>query len=305
MIDLIMLMSALTYSISIAIGAAGITIIYNATKTFNFVHSSMVGWGCYTVFALTYILSGLPHQYLPIAFFISGAIGILTYVAVNRRLIMAKASDINLMMSTLGMDLIMFAFLNIFADYLMYGRKIPIAKRFVLRIRDPEIYIAGLNLRLTWVIAPVALIVVIILLYLVLSRTKLGIAMRATVENPELSQLQGINPDYVYIISWFIGGGLAGLSGGLISMVLEGRPTIGMETVITFFAGAIVGGLHSFYGGFLGGLLVGFSEYVIPSILSPFIGGWIYSYKPIIPLAIMVTTLLIQPSGLGILIEKR
>ncbi|MEM1721840.1 MAG: branched-chain amino acid ABC transporter permease [Ignisphaera sp.] len=304
MLDVTLIVKAIVYSISIALGAAGITLIYTATKTFNFAHASMVGWGVYIVFTFLYFYGGIPHVYLPIAFLFSGALGIITYLLVNRRLIMVKASDINLMMSTLGVDLIYFAFLNIFADYLMYTHKIGIAKNFVLEARDIELNVYGANIKLTWIISPIVLVTVFVWLYMLFTRTRLGIAMRATIENPELAQLQGINPDIVYLLSWFIGGGMAGLAGGILAMIFTGRPSIGMETVVTFFAGSIVGGLYTVYGSFIGGFLVGLSEYLIPSLLAPVIGSWIYSFKMVIPLIIMVVTLLLQPSGLGMLIEK-
>ncbi|MEM1646240.1 MAG: branched-chain amino acid ABC transporter permease [Ignisphaera sp.] len=305
MIDLTLIVKAMVYSVSIALGATGITIIYNATKTFNFAHASMVGWGAYIVFASFFLFKGIPQQYLPIAFAFSGFLGLITYFMVNRRLIMAKASDINLMMSTLGVDLILFAFLNIFADYLLYVHKISIAKNFVLETWDPYLSILGINVRLTWITAPIILVVVFTALRLMFLKTKLGIAMRATIENPELAQLQGINPDTVYITSWFLGGGLAGLSGGILAMIFTGRPSIGMEVVVTLFAGAIVGGLETIYGSFLGGFLVGLSEYIIPATLAPIVGSWINSYKTIVPLTIMVVTLLIKPSGIGTIIERK
>jgi len=304
-IDVTLVIKAVVYSISIALGAVGISIIYNATKTFNFTHASMVAWGVYIIFAFFWFTKYIPELFFPIAFLFSGFLGVVTYVTVNRRLIMAKASDINLMMSTLGVDLILFAFLNIFADYLMYTHKIGIAKGFVLETWDPRIKILDFEVRLAWIVAPVVFIIMFLFIYIMFSRTKLGIAMRATIENPELAQLQGINPEIVYLFSWFLGGGLAGLSGGILSLVFAGGPTIGMETVVTFFAGAIVGGIETVYGCFVGGFLVGLSEYFIPPILAPFVGSWINSYRMVIPLTMMVLTLLIKPSGLGVIIERR
>lgn len=306
MIDLVLVLSALTYATAIAIGSVGVTIIYSATKTFNFVHSSMIGWGCYTIFTFTYLYGGAPQQYLPLAFLVAGGIGILTYFTVNRWLILAKAPDLNLMMSTLGMDLIMYAFLNMFIDYLFYERKISIAKGFQLSFWDHIVgVIHGYTIRLTWIAAPILLVMTFLIIYMLYSRTRLGIAMRATIENTELAQIQGINPDIVYSTSWFIGGGLAGVAGGLLAMMFRGTPSIGMDYVVAFFAGAIVGGLESIYGGFLGGMLVGLSEYIIPSIMAGFVGSWIYTYRPVVPLILMVITLLVQPMGLGAILERR
>ncbi|MET1160523.1 MAG: hypothetical protein ABWW65_06130 [Thermoprotei archaeon] len=135
--------------------------------------------------------------------------------------------------------------------------------------------------------------------HLFLTKTKFGIAVRATIENPDLASVLGINPESVYVTAWFIGGALAGLSGALLSMVVSGYPAVGMTLIVTFFCGAIVGGLYSIFGSLLGGLLIGLSEYLGIYSLSASLGGWVLAYRPMIPLLIMVATLLIYPKGLA------
>ena len=92
---------------------------------------------------------------------------------------------------------------------------------------------------------------------------------------------------------------LAGLSGALLSMVVSGYPAVGMTLIVTFFCGAIVGGLYSIFGSLLGGLLIGLSEYLGIYSLSTTLGGWVLAYRPMIPLIIMAITLLIYPKGLA------
>ena len=92
---------------------------------------------------------------------------------------------------------------------------------------------------------------------------------------------------------------MAGLSGGFLSLVETGNNYVGMLLIVSFFAGSIVGGLYSIFGSLLGGLLIGLSEYIGIYLLSIYLGGGILAYRPAIPLAVMVATLLIQPSGLA------
>ena len=295
-----LLLKALAYSSGIAIGAAGITMIYMATRTFNFTHASMVAWGFYVVFALYSILGGSPYDYIALAALFSGMLGVIVYLGVNRRLLKAGATMVTLMMSTLGVDLIFFAFLNVFADYLSTGLKIPTARYFVLELKDITIVKIGETaIKAIGIIAPLVMIFVTILLHLFLTKTKFGIAMRAAIENPNLASILGINPELVYLTAWFIGGMLAGLAGGLLSLVVSGYPAIGMTLIVTFFCGAIVGGLYSIFGSLLGGLLIGLSEYLGIYSLSLSLGGWVLAYRPMIPLLIMAATLLIYPRGLG------
>ena len=294
-----LLLKALAYSSGIALGAAGITIIYMATGTFNFTHASLIAWGFYVVFSLFSILGGSPYYYVVLAALFSGFIGVLIYYSVNRRLLRARASMVTLMMSTLGIDLILFAFINIFADYLTEVYKLP-ARYFVLELKDAVLgVVGGAPIKAIGVVLPAVVIAITVVLHLFLTRTKFGIAMRATIENPNLASLLGINPEAVYVMAWFIGGALAGLSGGLLAMVVSGYPAIGMTLIVSFFSGAIVGGLYSVFGSLLGGLLIGLSEYIGIYSLSEVMGGGILAYRPIIPLIIMAVTLLIYPRGLG------
>lgn len=294
---------ALVYASAVALGSAGITIVYSSTKTFNFAHASLVSWGAYVLFTMTRLYGGPPHKYLPLAFLVGGLLGLLTYFAVNRRLLMLKAPDINLMMSTLGVDIALFAALNMYVEYLAKVYRWPDARNFVFEVEDPYVTLLGQGIRLGWVLAPLILASMVVVIHLLFSKTMVGLAMRAIMEGPELAQAQGVNPDAVYALSWFLGCALAGLSGGLMILVLMGRTTLGMEVVVALFAGAIVGGLHSAYGGFLGGLFIGLCELLLPVALIPYVGGWIAAYRPVIPLIAMVIMLLFQPSGLAGVVE--
>lgn len=292
MIDLVL--KAVAYSSGIALTAAGITIIYMATRTFNFAHASMVAWGFYIVFALYSLLGGVPYYYVPLAALFSGFLGLVSYFCVNRYLLKAGASPITLMMSTLGLDLVFFAAINIFADYLTSFYKLN-ARYFVLELRD--IVLGGV--RAVSIVAVIVVIVLILVLHMFLTKTKTGIAIRATIENTMLATVLGINPEKIYALSWFIGGALAGLGGALLSLTISGYPSIGMAIIVTMFAGAIVGGLSSVFGSLLGGFLVGLSEYMGITVLSFIVGGQVLAYRMLIPLAVMVITLLVYPKGLA------
>jgi len=303
LLDLVV--KAIAYSSCIGIGAAAIALIYSATRTFNFAHASLVSWGMYVVFAGVYLMGYTPYHYIPLTILVGAALGLAIYGGVNRWLLRAKASEVNLMMSTLGADLILFGFLNIYSDYLLGVYKIP-AKYFVLEVRDIMIGAEHISIRLIGIVAPLVLVAIVISLHIFLTKTKIGIAMRASIENPELASISGVNKDLVYALAWLIGGGLAALSGGLLSLVVAGYTAAGMTMIVSFFAGAIVGGLFSVFGSLLGGLLVGLSEFLGITFLASIVGGWVYAYRPAIPLAALAITLLLKPEGLaGFFIKVR
>ncbi|MEM0044290.1 MAG: branched-chain amino acid ABC transporter permease [Sulfolobales archaeon] len=301
MIESDLIVKALAYASGIGIGAAAITLIYSTTRTFNFAHASMVAWGFYIVFTMTTFFGGSPYYYLPLAGLFSSLLGIILYLAVNRRLLERGASEVTLMMSTLGVDLIFFGFLNVYIDYiarLIAARNIPVNPFFFV-LETKDFTIPYLNIRGAGLVGPLILVVGVLFLHLLLTRTKIGIAMRASIENPSLAASLGVNPYIIYLVAWILGGFMAGLSGGFLSLVETGNNYVGMLLIVSFFAGSIVGGLYSIFGSLLGGLLIGLSEYIGIYLLSIYLGGGILAYRPAIPLAVMVATLLIQPSGLA------
>ncbi len=292
-------LKALAYSDGIALAAAGITLIYMATGTFNFAHASKVAWGFYITYAFLSLLGGSPYYYfLPAALF-SAFLGFATYIFVNRYLLKRKADMVTLMMSTLGVDLVFFAFLNVFADYLTETFKLS-ARYFVLELKDPVLFrIGGAEIKAIPIVSFILVVLISIGIYLFMTRTNFGIAMRTTIENPELAQVLGINPEKIYLAAWLLGGGLAGLAGAFLSLTISGYPSVGMTILVTLFAGSIVGGLDSVLASILGGFLIGLVEELGTYSLSVTLGGWICAYRPVIPMIAMVITLLFYPRGLA------
>ncbi|MCS7111334.1 MAG: branched-chain amino acid ABC transporter permease [Ignisphaera sp.] len=300
---LAILFSSITYAAILGIGCASITLLYASTRTFNFAHASMISWGFYIVFVLYKFFGYIPYLYVPIAALIAAAFGILIYYFVIRRLLDVGASEITLMMVTLGVDLILFAVLNMFVDILKRGFGIDATKINIVLTDPIVVRIWGTPIKYIHIISIVSAIVIVVVLHLFLTRTNLGIAMRASIENPTLASILGIDVNTVYLFSWFIGGLLAGLSGGLLVLFMEGTTTVGFDIVVFYFAGSIVGGLYSIYGGLLGGVLVGFSERFLTFLLSYWIPD-IIAYRFAIPMVMLVATLLIYPKGLAGLVKR-
>jgi branched-chain amino acid transport system permease protein len=296
-------LSSLTYAAILSIGCASITLLYASTRTFNFAHASMVSWGFYIVFILYKFFGYIPYIYIPIASIATALFGVLTYFLVIRKLLNVGASEITLMMVTLGVDLMLFAILNMIVDILKKGFGIDATKINII-LTDPVITrVWGTPVKYIHVVSVVTAITIMVALHLFLTKTNLGIAMRASIENPTLASILGINVNIVYAFSWFIGGLLAGLSGGLLVLFMEGTTTIGFDNVVFYFAGSIVGGLYSIYGGLLGGALVGLSERLLTFLLSYQIPE-IIAYRFAVPMIMLVTTLLIYPKGLAGLVRR-
>ncbi len=288
------LANGLIYASALALTAGGITLLYITTRTFNFAHASMATVGFYVVYSFIMFAGGSPYRYFPFAFVFGALLGVVCYYGLNRPLLKRQAAEITLMMSTLGYDLILLSLIQMYCDYLTSNYKF-FPRRVNMNMYDAELF--GLNA--ATIILPLMAIVFLSALHLFLAKTKFGVAMKATIENPVLAGASGINSDRVYMVAWLIGGGMASLGGAAMAMAQTGTPVMGMNSIPFMFAGAILGGLHSLYGGILGGFMVGLAEYAGVFILSQKFGPWVLGYRMGIPLLLMAITLLIFPRGLA------
>jgi branched-subunit amino acid ABC-type transport system permease component len=160
------------------------------------------------------------------------------------------------MIATFGIDIGFIGIFGIFTDYLQSTYKLIDVKQFFQLPGDFEAFgVQGVA-----VVAPVLLAILTVALYLLFTKTKFGVAMRASVENPPLARVLGINVDRVYVVSWMLAGGFAGLAGSIYTLWLPGGTSTGSDLIVEIFASSILGGLTSIFGAILGGLLIGGSE---------------------------------------------
>jgi len=276
--------------------SVSLTLTYITTKVPNFAQGALVTAGLYTGFAFLSINRINPYESLPLSFLVGGAIAVGTYLIVLSPLARRGASVISLMIATLAVDIIFVGIFGIYSDYLYQVKRVYDAKLFfALTSADFRFYgVDGVV-----VVAPIALALITAGIYLMLTRTRFGLAMRATVENPNLAKVVGVNTRTVYLVSWFLAGGLAGVAGVFYSLWQGGEPDIGSVLLISMFAGSILGGLKSIYGAVVGGLVVGGSEIAVTTLGAQYVGAWVTAYEPGIPLLVMVITLLVLPGGIA------
>jgi branched-chain amino acid transport system permease protein len=133
--------------------------------------------------------------------------------------------------------------------------------------------------------------VVMALLFVLLRFTRIGKAMRAVADNPSLADIKGINPTHVAQLAIFIGAGLAGMTGILLSLDTAVDPTMGMRLILSVFAGAVLGGLGSIPGAVAGGLLIGLTEEMSVMFMP-------VAYRSAIGFLAIVIALLFFPRGI-------
>lgn len=154
------------------------------------------------------------------------------------------------------------------------------------------LHFAGLTLSAGQVVIIVLTIAVMVALHLVLTRTTLGKAMRATSSNRTLARSCGISTDRVSDIAWLISGTLCGAAGVALAITTVSFDfSLGGLFLIPMIAAAILGGIGQPYGAMLGALIVGISSEVFAAVSNP-------NYKDVVAFAILIAVLLLRPRGL-------
>jgi len=290
---------ALVYANCVTMMSIGFTLVYLISRIPNFAQSTFAVIGVYCTFSMVRILEINPYIAMPLGIILGALLALLVYLGIVNTLLKYGAGPILLTISLLALQQIFLAGVNIYADYVrnvigVYSRG------FMLRVNDFRVgEYPGVLL-----VSSFTVIVVIVGMHFMLTRTQFGIAMRATVENAPLASVLGINIKRVAIISWMITGGLAGLAGTFLPLWFSSGPGSGGMLSTSVFAASVVGGLTNIYGAILGGYVISLLEVWGSYLLMRTFGLWIGAYRMLIPLALMSIVLMYEPGGITSIIEK-
>lgn len=288
------LRDAIVFASLLSLLSLGLTLTYLVTKVPNFAHGSIATVGIYVTLTATQVLGADAYQFLPVAFLLGGLANLVLYFVAIRPLNRRRAGLVSLMVATIAYNLVLVAAINMYADYVTKTFKVA-SRDFILRKFDFELF----GQPGVFITAPIIAIGLVVGLYVFLTKTKFGVAMRAAIEDQALAGVLGINVRRVYLISWFMAGGLGGLAGALLGLWFQSNPGYGDSVLISIFAASVVGGLQNIYGGIIGGLLVGLAEILGTNWLGSVFGTWIFPYRPLVPLLAMVIALLLAPKGIA------
>ncbi|HHL41483.1 MAG TPA: branched-chain amino acid ABC transporter permease [Candidatus Bathyarchaeota archaeon] len=285
--------AALVFASELTLLSIGFTLTYLTAKVPNFAHGTYAGVGIYVSYTFAKIWGLSPYYGFPVAFIIGGLVSVAIYKLVINVLTQMGGGAIVLTISTLAIQIFLTAFIQIYAYYLR-ERFSTYAMAFLLKESDfeiagfPGIFVVSLTLTIGSVLA----------LHYMLTRTRIGVAMRATAEDPELASVLGINTNQIQLFSWFLTGGLACLAGAMIPLWFQSTPQSGAMIITSIMAGSLLGGFNSIYGSVIGGAIVGMSEIMLTTWGQALIGVWVGEYRPLIPMIFLVSILLVEPEGL-------
>lgn len=284
---------AIIYANLLVLLSIGLTITYITTGVPNFAQGSFAVFGSYIALTMLQLFNIHPYSSIPLAFILGGLLGVLVYLVTLKPLINRGASIVILMIATLAVDLILLGFLGAYSGSLESVTHKSTTK-YIFTHLDFEL----LNTSAIFVVSSLIIVLLLVCLFLLLYKTKFGIALRASMENPALAEIMGVNVEYTRLFSWFLSGSLAAVAGCLLPFRQEIVPATGAIIIVSIFAASIVGGLGSIYGALLGGYIIGLSESLVTYGLSMFLGAEILVYSKVISLLVLIITLLLAPRGL-------
>lgn len=282
--DLLQLtVEGIKFGLAIAMAAIGLSLIFGTTGLTNFAHGEMVTWGALVAW---FINVRLGMHLIPAAV-IAVLIGAVTGGALDRvlwRPLRHRGTGlIAMLVVSIGLSLfIRTAFL-----YQFGGRARGYADFAVQRAWD----IGPISIAPKDLFSIALSLVVLVVVALMLQRTRVGKAMRAVADNPDLASSSGIDVQRVILLVWGFGGGLAALGGILQALGEQVSFQMGFQLLLLMFAGVTLGGLGTAFGALVGslvvGLLVQLSTHWIPSEMK-YLGA----------LVVLIVILVVRPQGI-------
>lgn len=301
----------------IALNAIGVTLVYGVVRMINFAHGDLFAL-CTALVATTIthmILANgsllLPVALLlPLTFVIAAGGGALTNVAIEAAAFrpFRNRTRVAPLIATIGLSFVLYQG----ALLLRYvtNRYIPGEHRSVPgipevpRVRIPDMWpdidliqVLGLPLRVPYRFKDAAVLLVAALLALLvdwmLARTRIGRALRACAQDPDMATLCGVDRDRTIRLVFALGGALAGAAAWMYTLYYDHPYTLyGAQSGLVAFTAAVMGGIGRPRGAFVSGLLLGvvasFSDYFLST-----------AWTPVLLLGMLIVLLLFRPSGLG------
>jgi branched-chain amino acid transport system permease protein len=263
--------------------ALAIVLIYRTTGLLNFAQGEMALFSTFITYKLT--AAGLP---ILAALLVSAALAFVGGAIIELVLIRpveGSHNPLNVVIVTLGMFLAINALAGLI--FIKPGQE-------ALQMPDlfPDGKIIGMQKETLGFVA--VLLIQSGLLYVLLQRTKLGLALRAVASNPESSRLVGIGTGAMLMVGWGLAAAVGAVGGSLAAMQGTGFDTSLMQTILVFaFAAAALGGFDSLLGAVVGGLIVGIANALTIQYVEP-----LHGIELVVPFGLILLVLLVRPNGM-------
>lgn len=259
----------------------GLTLIFGIMRIVNFTHGELYSFGAYAIYFVETSLGMNFFLAMALAVVAGCVLGALIEIVLLRPMVNADIDTTMLLM--IGAWIVMQN-----AELMYWG---GVSKSVATPFPEQPLVIGPVSvswLRLFLLAAALALIAGT---YLLINRTKLGKAMRATFQDRDTAALMGVNIRGIYTATFTIGSGLAAAAGALLGPVFLVTPTMGDLASLKAFAIVILGGLGNITGATIGGFILAFVEELGAGYISS-------GYRDAMGFLIIILVLLFKPTGL-------
>lgn len=277
--------NGLALGMAYALIAVGYSMVFGILRLINFSHGSVYAFGAYMVYFFVSLRVGLLWSII-IAILLSGTLALLIDKAALEPLRKKNSPPIATLITTIGMSFIIQNFLSMEQVFTSEKKGFPSLNLF------PNIYIGNLTIQSSQIVMFVVALALLVALTVVVNKTRVGLAMRATEQNIRAASLMGINTNLVISFTFFLGGCTAAIAGALIGGYYQIiSPTMGATIGLKAFSAAVVGGIGILYGSVVGGLVIG----VVECIAAQYLGS---NVRDPMAFVILILILIIKPNGL-------
>ncbi len=257
--------------------SVGLALSVGVLKIVNFAHGEFLMLGAYLGVFLFVFFGVDPLLSLPLAAAALFALGAVVYRCTIRHVL--GAPEINQMLLTFGISV----FIQNMALILWTGDPRAINCAY----RSLTLHLGGVNAGMGRFITFAIAFLLIVALYMVLTRTRAGKAMQAVSQSRDGAGLVGIRVQKVYLYTFGLSAALAGMAGVMLSMVLYAQPAVGLEFTLKAFCIVVMAGLGNVGGVIWASLLLGVAESVVGTFV-PQGSGWSEGVFFILILAVLV-----------------
>ena len=270
-----------------AILAIGFSLIVGVARIINLAHTAFTMLAAYFLYTAARYLQIPLYLSIPLSIFIVTSIGLVCYKMFIKPI---QIHESTVLIVTLALAMVFQEImLIIFGGY--YLGIPPMLSGYTM--------IVGVKVNYQHILAFCVVLMVLITVWAMLMKTKLGLAIRSTAQNQEIAILMGMDADRVAMTAIGVSVALAGIGGAIVAPLLTIEPRMWMHPLIIIMAVIVLGGLGSIKGSFIGAFIMGFAEALVVFLVP--MGSFL---KGAVALSIMIVVLLFRPEGLfGIAFE--
>ena len=264
-----------------ALIALGYNMVYGIVRLINFAHGDIIMVGAYTIWVVVVMLGAPVWLSVLLAVVICATFGMLIERLAYKPL--RNAPRISLLITALAVSIFLQnLFMRIFkAD----------PKPLPINLGVKPLHFAGLVVDFSMILTIVVSVLVMIFLWFLVQRSKIGKAMRAVSEDSDAARLMGINVNTTISFAFGTGSGLAGLGAFFYSLAYSQISfNMGSMPGLKAFVAAVLGGIGSIPGAVVGGYLLGIAESIVRGIASQWADAVVF--------LILIVVLLVKPTGL-------